>query len=169
MTRTPSRRPPPCWWRRFRIGRQPTRWRGMRSPRRSSQTASVSRRAMGPRSLAGSARFRRIATPGSCIPSWCEKTRAASGSAGHWSPRWRSASTSAGRSRSTCHGRRRPGASAGGVDLFPGVLSHASALTVIDHAAGFRRRGFEVVGLIPNANGRGQPDVLMAKQVSTDT
>lgn len=62
-----------------------------------------------------------------------------------------------------------PGTSAGGVDLFPGVLSHASALTVIDHAAGFYRRlGFEVVGLIPDANGPGKPDVLMAKQVCTD-
>ena len=58
------------------------------------------------------------------------------------------------------------GTSAGGVELFPGVLSHAAKLTVIDHAAGFYRRlGFEVVGLIPDANGPGKPDVLMAKRV----
>ena len=60
-----------------------------------------------------------------------------------------------------------PGTTAGGVDLFPGVLSHAANLTVIDHAAGFYRRlGFEVVGLIPDANGPGRPDVLMAKRIA---
>ena len=59
-----------------------------------------------------------------------------------------------------------PGTSAGGVPLFPGVLSHAANLTVIDHAAGFYRRlGFEVVGLIPDANGPGKPDLLMAKRI----
>jgi aminoglycoside 6'-N-acetyltransferase I len=59
-----------------------------------------------------------------------------------------------------------PGTSAGGVDLFPGVLGHAGRLHVIDHAAGFYRRlGFEVVGLIPDANGPGKPDILMAKRL----
>ena len=59
-----------------------------------------------------------------------------------------------------------PGTSAGGVDLFPGVASHAANLSVVDHAAGFYRRlGFEVVGLIPEANGPGKPDVLMAKRI----
>jgi aminoglycoside 6'-N-acetyltransferase I len=60
-----------------------------------------------------------------------------------------------------------PGTSAGGVELFPDVLSHAVGLTVIDHPTGFyRRMGFEVVGLIPDANGPGKPDILMAKPVS---
>ena len=59
-----------------------------------------------------------------------------------------------------------PGTSAGGVPLFPGVLSHAANLNVIDHAAGFyRRMGFEVVGLIPDANGPGKPDVLIARRI----
>jgi aminoglycoside 6'-N-acetyltransferase I len=59
-----------------------------------------------------------------------------------------------------------PGTSAGGVDLFPGVLNHAAKLAVRDHVAGFYRRlGFEVIGLIPDANGLGKPDVLMAKRV----
>jgi aminoglycoside 6'-N-acetyltransferase I len=59
-----------------------------------------------------------------------------------------------------------PGTSAGGIELFPDVLSHAASLRVIDHPAGFyRRQGFEVVGLIPDANGRGKPDILMAKRV----
>ena len=39
-------------------------------------------------------------------------------------------------------------------------------LRVIDHPAGFyQRMGFEVVGLIPDANGPGKPDILMAKRV----
>ena len=63
-----------------------------------------------------------------------------------------------------------PGTSAGGVELFPDVLSHAANLRVIDHPAGFyRRMGFEVVGLIPDASGPGKPDILMAKQVRGDT
>jgi aminoglycoside 6'-N-acetyltransferase I len=66
--------------------------------------------------------------------------------------------------------RPNPGTSAGGVDLFPDVLSHAASLTVIDHPAGFYlRMGFEIVGLIPDANGPGKPDILMAKRVSGGT
>ena len=60
-----------------------------------------------------------------------------------------------------------PGTSAGGVELFPDVLSHAASLTVVDHPAGFYlRMGFEIVGLIPDANGPGKPDILMAKRLS---
>jgi aminoglycoside 6'-N-acetyltransferase I len=63
--------------------------------------------------------------------------------------------------------RPKPGTSAGGVDLFPDVLSHAVSLRAIDHPAGFYLRiGFEIVGLIPDANGPGKPDILMAKRVS---
>jgi len=66
--------------------------------------------------------------------------------------------------------RPAPGTSAGGVDLFPDVLSHAVGLTVIDHPAGFySRMGFQVVGLIPDANGPGKPDILMAKRVNGAT
>ena len=63
-----------------------------------------------------------------------------------------------------------PGTSAGGRDLFPDVLTHAANLRVSDHPAGFYlRMGFEVVGLIPDANGPGKPDILMAKRVSGGT
>jgi aminoglycoside 6'-N-acetyltransferase I len=63
-----------------------------------------------------------------------------------------------------------PGTSAGGVELFPDVLSHARRLRVFDHPAGFYlRMGFKVVGLIPDANGPGKPDILMAKRVSEGT
>ena len=50
------------------------------------------------------------------------------------------------------------------------MLSHAASLRVIDHPAGFYlRMGFEIVGLIPDANGPGKPDILMAKRVSGGT
>jgi aminoglycoside 6'-N-acetyltransferase I len=63
-----------------------------------------------------------------------------------------------------------PGTSAGGVELFPDVLSHARRFRVFDHPAGFYlRMGFKVVGLIPDANGPGKPDILMAKRVSEGT
>lgn len=59
-----------------------------------------------------------------------------------------------------------PGTSAGGIDLFPDPLAHGATLEVIDHPAAFYRRlGFVVVGLIPDANGPGKPDILMAKRV----
>src|SRR4051812_20139347 len=62
-----------------------------------------------------------------------------------------------------------PGTTAGGLDLFPEPLAHATALEVISHPVGFYRRvGFAVVGLIPDANGPGKPDVLMAKRVGPD-
>ena len=63
-----------------------------------------------------------------------------------------------------------PGTSAGGVDLFPDVLSHAVSLRVIDHLIGYYlREGFVVNGLIRDANGPGKPDVLMAKRIRSDS
>lgn len=60
-----------------------------------------------------------------------------------------------------------PGTTAGGIDLFPEPLVHAMALEVINHPVSFYRRiGFKVIGVIPDANGPGKPDVLMAKRVS---
>lgn len=65
--------------------------------------------------------------------------------------------------------RPSPGTSAGGIALFPNVLAHAASLRVSDHPAGFYRRlGFEVVGLIPDANGPGKPDILLAKRIAPD-
>ncbi len=54
--------------------------------------------------------------------------------------------------------------SLGGVDLYPGVLDR---LRRIEDRAGhpfafYRRLGFEVVGVVPDANGPGRPDILMA-------
>lgn len=60
------------------------------------------------------------------------------------------------------------GTSLFGRDLFPGVLSHAPRLAP---AGGhpfvfYQRLGYEVVGLIPDANGPGKPDILMAKRIA---
>jgi len=54
-----------------------------------------------------------------------------------------------------------------GVDLFPDVLSHLSNLkNVHGHPLTFyQKMGFTVVGIIPDANGFGRPDILMAKRI----
>ncbi|HYD44194.1 MAG TPA: GNAT family N-acetyltransferase [Phenylobacterium sp.] len=55
-----------------------------------------------------------------------------------------------------------------GVDVFPDVLAHAAqAETTEGHPLGFYRKlGYEVVGLFPDANGFGKPDILMAKRIA---
>jgi aminoglycoside 6'-N-acetyltransferase I len=59
-----------------------------------------------------------------------------------------------------------PRTSAGGIDLYPDPLGHAARLETTAHPVGFYRRvGFTVVGLIPDANGPGKPDILMAKRI----
>ncbi|HEU0113574.1 MAG TPA: GNAT family N-acetyltransferase [Thermomicrobiales bacterium] len=59
-----------------------------------------------------------------------------------------------------------PRSSAGGVDLWPDPLVHAARLEPGPHPAGFYRRiGFAVIGLLPDANGPGKPDILMAKRL----
>lgn len=60
------------------------------------------------------------------------------------------------------------GTSLYGAELFPGVLDKAATIVAGDrHPLEFYRRcGFEVVGLIPNANGRGKPDILMSKAIA---
>ena len=57
--------------------------------------------------------------------------------------------------------------SLGGVDLYPDVLAHLAALRDIGgHPFTFYQRvGFVVVGAVPDANGRGKPDIYMAKRV----
>jgi len=54
-----------------------------------------------------------------------------------------------------------------GVDLYPGVLDHAREIrNVRGHPFEFYRRcGYEVVGLLPDANGFGKPDIFMAKRL----
>jgi aminoglycoside 6'-N-acetyltransferase I len=56
-----------------------------------------------------------------------------------------------------------------GRDLYPDVLGHAATVEVTGrgHAIGFyRRRGYQVVGLLPDANGPGRPDIFLAKRLA---
>jgi aminoglycoside 6'-N-acetyltransferase I len=59
--------------------------------------------------------------------------------------------------------------SLGGVDLYPNVLA---ALSTIQNRARhpiefYRKVGFVVVGVLPDANGFGKPDIFMAKRVAS--
>jgi aminoglycoside 6'-N-acetyltransferase I len=61
------------------------------------------------------------------------------------------------------------GTSLFGRDLFPDVLAHAAAIapTGRSHALTFyRRHGFRVVGVLPDVNGPGRPDILLAKRLA---
>jgi aminoglycoside 6'-N-acetyltransferase I len=56
----------------------------------------------------------------------------------------------------------------GGIDLYPGVLDRLREIrNVRRHPFEFYlRMGFEIVGVIPDANGFGKPDILMARRVA---
>ncbi|MCW5878281.1 MAG: GNAT family N-acetyltransferase [Anaerolineales bacterium] len=55
-----------------------------------------------------------------------------------------------------------------GQDLFPDVLAQAAGLRNINrHPFEFYQKlGYSVVGVIPDANGPGKPDILMAKRLA---
>jgi aminoglycoside 6'-N-acetyltransferase I len=61
--------------------------------------------------------------------------------------------------------------SLGGLDLYPNVLDKLRAIQNLGrHPFEFYlKAGFEIVGIIPDANGFGKPDILMAKRVGRDT
>jgi aminoglycoside 6'-N-acetyltransferase I len=53
-----------------------------------------------------------------------------------------------------------------GRDLWPDVVGHAAMIetTSRGHALSFyRRHGYRIVGLLPDVNGPGRPDILLAK------
>jgi aminoglycoside 6'-N-acetyltransferase I len=58
--------------------------------------------------------------------------------------------------------------SLGGVDVYPNVLDKLRSIeNVREHPFEFYLKvGYQVVGMIPDANGFGKPDILMAKRVS---
>ena len=61
------------------------------------------------------------------------------------------------------------GTSLFGRDLWPDVVSHVAVTeaTARGHALTFyRRHGYEIVGLLPDVNGAGRPDILLAKRLS---
>lgn len=57
--------------------------------------------------------------------------------------------------------------SLGGRDLYPDVLQHIKTITNLrGHPYEFYQKlGYVIVGVIPDANGPGKPDILMAKRV----
>jgi aminoglycoside 6'-N-acetyltransferase I len=57
--------------------------------------------------------------------------------------------------------------SVSGVDLYPDVLGHAARINNRrNHPFEFYQKcGFVIVGLVPDANGFGKPDILMAKRI----
>ena len=61
------------------------------------------------------------------------------------------------------------GTSLHGRDLWPDILGHGAtaAATSRGHALTFYcRHGYQIVGVLPDVNGRGRPDILMAKRLS---
>jgi aminoglycoside 6'-N-acetyltransferase I len=58
-----------------------------------------------------------------------------------------------------------------GVDLYPAPLDHLRALRAPDrHPLGFYLHiGFALAGIVPDANGRGLPGVLLARRLVADT
>lgn len=55
------------------------------------------------------------------------------------------------------------------VDLYPNVLAHLAEIRNLRrHPYEFYQKlGFVIVGVMPDANGRGKPDIYMAKRVGT--
>jgi aminoglycoside 6'-N-acetyltransferase I len=57
--------------------------------------------------------------------------------------------------------------SVGGVDLYPDPLTAAAQIRNLGHHPFefYRKVGFTIIGVLPDANGFGKPDILMAKRV----
>jgi aminoglycoside 6'-N-acetyltransferase I len=57
--------------------------------------------------------------------------------------------------------------SLGGTELYPNILEHIANIKNLDrHPFEFYQKlGFVIVGVIPDANGPGKPDIIMAKRV----
>lgn len=59
------------------------------------------------------------------------------------------------------------GTTLAGVDVYPNVLEHLAAIRNLrQHPYEFYQKlGYALVGIIPDANGPGKPDILMAKRL----
>ena len=57
--------------------------------------------------------------------------------------------------------------SIGNVDLYPNVFEHLKNITNLKgHSFEFYQKlGYVIIGVIPDANGPGKPDILMAKRL----
>ena len=56
-----------------------------------------------------------------------------------------------------------------GVDLYPDVIAHLARLRdLAGHPFGFYQRlGYSVIGVMPDANGFGKPDIYLAKRLTS--
>lgn len=56
-----------------------------------------------------------------------------------------------------------------GADLYPDICAHLSTLSNLrDHPYEFYQKcGYVIVGLVPDANGYGKPDIMMSKRIGT--
>lgn len=56
-----------------------------------------------------------------------------------------------------------------GIDLYPDVIAHLSRLENLNgHPIGFYQRlGYHVIGVMPDANGFGRPDIHLSKRLIT--
>jgi aminoglycoside 6'-N-acetyltransferase I len=54
-----------------------------------------------------------------------------------------------------------------GIDLYPDVIAHLSRLENLrGHPIGFYQRlGYHVIGVMPDANGFGRPDIYLSKRL----
>jgi aminoglycoside 6'-N-acetyltransferase I len=57
-----------------------------------------------------------------------------------------------------------------GVDVYPDVLKHIASLRNVAHHPFefYQKCGFVLVGILPDANGFGRPDIFMAKRVALE-
>lgn len=55
-----------------------------------------------------------------------------------------------------------------GIDLYPDVVGHLARLQNLkDHPLGFYQKlGYSVIGVMPDANGFGQPDIWLARRLT---
>ncbi|MCL6432966.1 MAG: GNAT family N-acetyltransferase [Leptolyngbyaceae cyanobacterium HOT.MB2.61] len=54
-----------------------------------------------------------------------------------------------------------------GIDLYPNVWEHIAQIKNLRHHPYefYQKQGYTIVGVIPDANGFGKPDILMAKRI----
>jgi aminoglycoside 6'-N-acetyltransferase I len=55
-----------------------------------------------------------------------------------------------------------------GVDLYPDVAGHIRSIRNLKHHPFefYQKLGYTIVGVIPDANGLGKPDIIMAKRIA---
>jgi aminoglycoside 6'-N-acetyltransferase I len=57
-----------------------------------------------------------------------------------------------------------------GIDLYPNVWEHIATIQNLHHHpyTFYQKLGFVIVGVLPDANGAGKPDIFMAKRVAQE-